>query len=135
MTPGSAARRSASMRGTRRSLWEDIEAVGKQATSLTPLIEVLAVSRQAEAANSTAPPPNLVVPKEFNFGGSIASTIAKPEVSWVQIWDNLSLRKQGNIAQEAQNFEVRNLGRVTIFLENEIPSIFFFLGTMRNKRN
>jgi len=25
------------------------------------------------------PPPNLVVPKEFNFGGSIASTIAKPE--------------------------------------------------------
>ena len=81
MTPGSAARRSASKRGTRRSLWEDIEAVGKQATSLTPLIEVLAVSRQAEAASSTAPPPNLVVPKEFNFGGSIASTIAKPEVS------------------------------------------------------
>ena len=81
MTPGSAARRSASRRGTRRSLWEDIEAVGKQATSLTPLIEVLAVSRQAEAASSTAPPPNLVVPKEFNFGGSIASTIGKPEVS------------------------------------------------------
>ena len=47
-----------------------------KATSLTPLIEVLAVSKQAEAANATAPPPNLIVPKEFNFGGSIASSLA-----------------------------------------------------------
>lgn len=81
MTPGSSARRSASRRGTRRSLWEDIEAVGKQATSLTPLIEVLTVSKQAEAANATAAPPNLIVPKEFNFGGSIASSITTQDVA------------------------------------------------------
>ena len=51
-----------------------------KATMLTPLIEVLAVSKQAEADNATAPPPYLIVPKEFNFGGSIASSIATQQV-------------------------------------------------------
>ena len=51
-----------------------------KATSLTPLIEVLAVSKQAEAANATAPPPYLIVPQEFNFEGSIASSSAIQQV-------------------------------------------------------
>ena len=36
------------------------------------------------------------------------------------------------MARGAQNKEVKNLGRVTPFIKSAIPSLFFFLGTMRD---